>query len=163
MFLKKKNLWVKIKKSFEISRIYICYKLESSKLIKYFSNMCGSYPCIRVVNFDDFFLLLYCQWFNKWFCFIWFVCVCVFWGSFHQLAWTWLLFHIKMKTMRWPLESPSICSTHQAIIGIIRMHYSKGFYSILVSIFPFLSWMSCAPYLQLIYSHIISIERVVRF
>jgi hypothetical protein len=29
--------------------------MESSKLIKYLSNMCGTYPCISVVNFDEFF------------------------------------------------------------------------------------------------------------
>jgi len=77
------------KESFEILKIYICYKMESSKLIKYLSNMCGSYPWI---------FWSYCQWFNKWFCFIWFLCVCVcvfvcFWGSFRQLTWTWLLLH----------------------------------------------------------------------
>jgi hypothetical protein len=44
--MKKKNSKKKRenKESFEIFKIYICYKMESSKLIKYLSNMCGSYP-----------------------------------------------------------------------------------------------------------------------
>jgi len=64
-------------KSFEIFRIYICYKMESSKLIKYLSNMCGSYPCIRVVNFDEFFGVIVNDLTNDFASYGFFVCVCV--------------------------------------------------------------------------------------
>jgi hypothetical protein len=64
-------------KSFEIFRIYICYKMESSKLIKYLSNMCGSYPCIRVVNFDEFFGVIVNDLTNDFASYGFFVCMCV--------------------------------------------------------------------------------------
>jgi hypothetical protein len=63
--------------------------MESSKLIKYLSNMCGSYPCIWVVNFDEFFGVIVYDLTNDFASYGFFLCLCVcvcVWGSFHQLA-----------------------------------------------------------------------------